>query len=155
MLFEKLKEKLKKYLSIDWNKVKGCTEDEVNILETKYNIEFPLLYRQFLLNMGKHSGNFLEEYTYNYDFLLDDLHTDSREILLANDISVPINTFFFLDYSGNQFACFFNENDNPRVRYYYQDRGYKYFEYKSLYEFYLGIIKFYRNDITMEELLKD
>lgn len=152
-----LKKKLQKYLLIQWNKVKGCTVEEIDVLEKKYNIQFPLFYKEFLLNMGKHSGNFLEEYTYNYDSLLDDLHTDSKNVLLANNIDIPNNAFFFLDYSGNQFACFLNEknNDNPCVRFYYQDNGYKYFETKSLYEFYLDTIHFYRNDVTMEELLKE
>lgn len=88
---------------------------------------------------------------------MDNLDTDSKEVLLANEINIPDNAFFFLDYSGNQFACFLIEdnNDNPPVRYYYQNQGYKYFEEKSLYEFYLATIHFYRNDISMEELLKD
>lgn len=65
MLFEKLKEKLEKYLVIDWSKVKGCTNKEIKELEKKYNINFPLFYKEFLLNMGNHSGNFLDEHTYN------------------------------------------------------------------------------------------
>lgn len=158
MLFEKIKEKLNKYLSIDWNKVEGCTTQEIQDLEEKYNVKFPLLYREFLLNMGRHSGNFLEEYFYNYNSLLDDdLHIDSKEVLLANETVIPENAFFFLCYSGYEFACFLIEenNDNPPVRFYYPRDTYLYAEYNSLYEFYLGRICFYRTDLTIKQLLNE
>ena len=56
MSIEKLRKTLEELRLLDRSKKKGCTEEEIRILEAKYNIKLPDSYKSFLMGYG-HGGS--------------------------------------------------------------------------------------------------
>lgn len=106
------------------NSLQGCTEEEVLQIEKKYDIKLALVYRHFLLRMGKSAGAFLQ----GSDFLFDKichLRQDAEDILNDSDTNFKLSKhdFVFLVHQGYQFLFFNNleSNNDPSVFYYLED----------------------------------
>lgn len=94
----------------------SCSEKQVNRIERTFNIKLPLVYRSFLLNMGKSAGDFMKGSScfYNEIFSLKEAAVELLEE--RNFKSLPEDSYVFWMHQGYQFAFFLlSDGDNPRV----------------------------------------
>ena len=81
MSIEKLTKTLEELRLLDRSKKKGCTEEEIRILEAKYNIKLPDSYKSFLMEYGHGGSNIVDdkEFEYKYDVVLNLTEAMTRE----------------------------------------------------------------------------
>jgi hypothetical protein len=98
----------------------GLSENEINEIEQKMGIKFPLSYREFLMILGKKTGSFLPSYLMSSAYF--ERTRDSAFIASYDEIEnirVEINSsfFFFAQWQGyNFFFIDCNEkNPDPKV----------------------------------------
>lgn len=98
----------------------GCTDAQIEELEQKLNIRFPVLYREYLRVMGRQSGDFLRGEEHSYPYLLT-LKDDAQEILADSEVTYRLSPtdFVFWMSQGTQFAFFDTASgDDPPVFHY-------------------------------------
>jgi hypothetical protein len=72
MMEQLAREMIDKNIVIE-SQLRGCSEDEIKNLESRYNIQLPHSYKEFLRKMGKNHGGLVNrnEYAIEYDSVLD------------------------------------------------------------------------------------
>ncbi len=131
-------EELVELLKRNGEDLKPMTEDQVKKVESLSNKPLPQVYKEFLLQMGKGAGRFMEGSSafYNEIFELQDW---ANELLNDNGIEpLPKNSFVFWMHQGYQMSYFIlGESENPKVYYYSEGKGLNEFIKKdSLLEFF-------------------
>lgn len=101
-------------------KLKGCSTLEVKRIEKYFGVKLPDVYKEYLYNMGKGAGAYMEGSSAFYGEIFD-LREDLESMLQEKGMSLPNNTFVFWAHQGYQFAFFYIDNeDNPPVYFYYE-----------------------------------
>jgi hypothetical protein len=102
---------------------KGLSNDEIDEIESKFNIELPSIYKYFLSVCGN-GGRLLEGNTYlnYYHHNLLDGREDVAE-MMAEDINtnhdpIPDRAFFFADHIGSHYWYFVCDEDPDPIVYY-------------------------------------
>lgn len=100
-------------------KVIGCTDKEIQSLESYFNITLPGEYKEFLRIMGKGAGDFMKGSSVFFNDIFD-LQKESESLLNENNFKkLPKDAFVFFMHQGYQFAFFLiNNDDNPKIFYY-------------------------------------
>lgn len=112
-----------------------CTPEEVNSLQTYFNISFPKVYVDFLLLMGKEAGAYMRGTDAFYKELLP-LMTYAKETLEEAQLApLPQNAFVFWMHQGYIYAYFTTDGgDNPPVTVLYESG--EVIKCDSLFEFF-------------------
>ena len=104
----------------DASQLRGCTEEEVCILEQKSSHRLPAVYREFLKSVGWSAGNFLVGTDMFYPEVLS-FRGAAERLLKQNNANYALssNAFVFLMHQGYQFLFFhLEDNDDPPVFHY-------------------------------------
>jgi hypothetical protein len=123
---------MKQRMEIDSSELVGCTSEEVQALERKYNIILPDSYKSFLLKMGKvnHLVD-INEYSIDYDSVLrmtereieviDEVKREIEEEGLDETVTeLPKNALLILGRcDGSQFYLIISEGGDDSPVYYY------------------------------------
>ncbi len=116
--------------------LKGCSETEINQLESQLGAEFPQSYRSFLAIFGKGAGEFMlsDRWRFRFDQVSEIAHDDEY----SEYCDLPANYFVFAERDGYTWAFFIanGESDDPPVFLFDdgEDRQYKQIG-RSLWEF--------------------
>lgn len=109
-----LEKELKKSKLAGKNEIVGCTNDEIEELENRFGVGFPVVYRDFLLTMGKRAGRFLEgtdaffeHLPYLRGYAEDSLTSAGRKFVL------PARAFVFASQQGYAFLYFDADEAQP------------------------------------------
>ena len=96
----------------------GCTEDEIQALEKKYDIRLPSIYRAFLGRMGHRAGDFLVGTNWTHRDL-SDLRSAGEELIgeAATAYRLPADAFVFAMHQGYSFLFFASKAMTPRCGY--------------------------------------
>jgi hypothetical protein len=72
MIEQLTREMIDKNIVIE-SQLRGCSEEEIKNLESRYNIQLPHSYKEFLSKMGKNHGGLVnrDEYAIEYDAVID------------------------------------------------------------------------------------
>jgi len=115
---------------------KGITTQEIQDIETYFNIKLPQAYIEYLSCFGKESGNLLSSYYTEYSVLKENredaiyaLNFDDR-IPIINKPIIKDSYFFFAQWQGGVFF-FFDCNaisDNPPIYILENIKIYKYID---------------------------
>ncbi|TWF45402.1 SUKH superfamily protein [Chitinophaga polysaccharea] len=109
---------IEQFLRTRDNSLKGCSQSEVQKLESYFNVRLPDVYKAFLFSMGKDAGQFMRGTSAFYKELFI-LREDFEDMLSERGISLPDETFVFWSHQGYQFAFFpTNNGDNPPIYFY-------------------------------------
>ncbi len=87
--------------------LKGCTEQEIQLIENHFGIELPNSYRDFLGVMGRCAGGFLVGSSYAFPDVLE--FRGGAENLLRRcqvGFQLPPNAFVFFHHQGYTFEWF-------------------------------------------------
>ena len=108
------------YSTMKYPNSKPCSIDEINLVEEHFGILLPNMYRQFLLNFGNGSKEFMvgEDYTINW---LINMKDEANKMLLEKNLPELSNdAFVFWMHQGYQFMFFetADNNQNPAIFYY-------------------------------------
>lgn len=117
--------------------VKGCSLEEVALLERSAGLSLPLQYREFLLGVGKGAGKFFHG-TDIFLPALNGLKEEAVNLLKENeeDFSLPKDAFVFSMHQGYEFSYFnTSEGDDPPVYQYVEGNGPPVLTWKSFSEF--------------------
>jgi hypothetical protein len=105
--------------------IRGCSDEEIERLETHYNVRLPQSYRDFLHAMGHRAGEFfgdnIEDIYYDRVF---GLRERAEEVLEDNDepFRLPEDAFVFAMHEGYIFLYFrISKGDDPPVYIYKED----------------------------------
>lgn len=101
-------------------RTKGCSDSEIEQIESSLNVKLPTSYKEFLKFMGKGAGDFLVG-TDLFSPMLPTLRAWAEDLLSRTDsrFRLPGNAFIFLVHQGYQFMYFLlDTDDDPEVFYY-------------------------------------
>src|SRR5262245_44010184 len=97
---------------------RGCTEEEVALIESRFRIHLPKSYRDFLAVMGHEAGEFLVGTDYRYPYLLE-FRRDAEELLREGGLKFTLSPthFVYLFHQGYTFLFFDSSSvlDDPPV----------------------------------------
>jgi hypothetical protein len=102
----------------------GCSYDEINKIQLKYDINLPRSYRVFLENFGKCPGYLLGDIDLEYPCPLTQTEDMFYPMLLPNPeddyippIEIPDKVFIFANYYGQRIYFFIlgDESDDSEV----------------------------------------
>lgn len=112
-------EQLARFLEQQGCRLRGCSEQQVDLIEQHFAVKLPSTYVAFLLRMGKEAGSFMLGSSAFYDEIYS-LREYAIELLAENNFKpLPDNAFVFFMHQGYQFGFFdVSEGDNPPVYYY-------------------------------------
>src|SRR5258708_4440408 len=99
------------------SEVAGCTEGEIEELESAVGAKLPQVYREFLSRMGRSAGQLFLGTDIFFEHLRRGL-TKGANLLLARDGKPPLpkKAFVFGMHQGYQFTFFLlGENEDPTV----------------------------------------
>jgi len=98
---------------------KGISEQEIEKLEQKFNIQFPKAYKEFLFLGGEFDNCIDWETSAEY---LNWRQENIQESM--NSVNLNLKPFFaFANYERDQFLFFFlNGEENPPIYAYYEDK---------------------------------
>lgn len=146
--------KLARILSSIGQRLEPMTIDEVKKIEQSYNINLPIVYKDFLMVMGKGAGNFMKGSSVFFNEILS-LRSWSNEVLLENNMpQLNSAVFVFWMHQGYQIAYFnLSEGSDPPVYFFSEGKPEKKFELKepSLTNFFYAQLKMSFPDITFQE----
>lgn len=94
-----------------------CTEEEINVIESRLQLSLPDAYKEFLLWGGCWARGFMEGSYFFFEDLLD-LQEAAIELLKENQFpeSLPSDAFVFFIHQGYYFTFFkTSEGHNPPV----------------------------------------
>jgi hypothetical protein len=98
----------------------GCSNREIKQLEDYARFPLPVVYKEFIANFGKGTGNYLNDINIFYNDVFE--NKNSAEELLQEDKSefnLKETDFVFCSYLGSQFMYFsLLEGNDPPVYYY-------------------------------------
>lgn len=98
--------------------LRGCTEQEIKCIESRFALRLPRCYRDFLLIMGRSAGEFLVGTDYSYPKVFA-FRNDAEELLRTNrsDIKLSPSSFVFMFHQGHTFLYFHcnDDSDDPPV----------------------------------------
>lgn len=102
---------------------KPLSDNQITIIEDKYKIILPAVYKKFLKLMGGGAGFFMLGSSVFYNELFS-LKQGTEELISENNLPpLPENAFVFFMHQGYQAAYFkLDEGDDPLV-YYYSEGG--------------------------------
>lgn len=115
--------------------LRGCSDKELNRLESRIGRVLPAEYRKLMRVMGKGAGDFLSDLEMYYPKVLT--LTDRMRLLVAEWIILPEDAVVVADRDGEQMVFFHaGEGDDPAV-YRWHDEEPKRFRkvYKSIWDF--------------------
>lgn len=101
----------------DPSEIHGCSPQEVDQLEANLHVEFPLVYREFLLRMGRRAGSVFAG-TDVFLGRLPELREYANEILneSSSPFNLPVECHVFLVHQGYVFMYFpTSEGEDPPV----------------------------------------
>ena len=117
----------------------GCSEDEIRDLESKYNIQLPQSYKEFLRKMGKNSSSLVDfnEFAIEYDSvmkmteesrqLIDECKLESEQLGLDEEIvelppnallilcRLPTREFYLIEANGGEDSPVFYYGDDDEI----------------------------------------
>lgn len=97
----------------------GCSNEEIDALQSELNITFPEAYRSFLLAFGKDLGGLFLDTEMFFDDLVENREVASEILEEENCIELLNGMFVFSVYHGFQFLCFkIGAEDDPPVFHY-------------------------------------
>jgi hypothetical protein len=106
--------------------IKGCSDSEISMLEARYHLSLPNLYKEFLREMGHYAGLFYQGTDLFYESLFD-LRASAEELLCEDEsrFQLPDDAFVFFMHHGYQFMYFrtVNRDDDPPVFNYLEGDG--------------------------------
>ena len=120
---ENIVKKLVAYRLAKKDQIIGCTQEEIEKLESYYKLTLPKSYKDFLFAFGKRSGYFSGDIAISYQFLFDRKEKALKILRYDNsDIKLPIDAFVFNTFRDEGFSYFHTKinNEDPPV-YVYQD----------------------------------
>ena len=105
-----------KFLKKKGEKLRPLYFEQIKAIETKYAIQLPKVYKEFLSLMGESAGNYMLGTSVFYDELLS-LQEWTYELIEENSLPpLPPNSFVFWMHQGYQAAYFRTvEGDDPPV----------------------------------------
>lgn len=107
------------------NSLIGCTEQEIDSLETQFNVHLPASYKALLRVMGKDDGNYLSDCCWTYETLSTFVRASAAENAEMYKFKLEPSWFVFL----NRDSCFFLfdtlAGDDPPVIRWCKDEGFK------------------------------
>ena len=110
--------KLAENVTIGKSTVRGVSEEEIRVVEEKFDIQFPKAYREFLLLAGEYCGALPLYDTASLEELAADWHQEIMKETLE-DFGTVIDKPFWLYAESNgceQFAFFYlDEGDDPFI----------------------------------------
>jgi hypothetical protein len=104
---------------------RGCTEAEIQRLETHFDLHLPERYREFLRMMGRGAGEFFIGIDVFYSVLFK-LKSWAEELLkeCSTDFKLPEDAFVFSMHQGYAFQYFLiSEGDDPPIYSYTEGCG--------------------------------
>ena len=125
-------DKLEKELKEKGEILIPMTKQEYLYLESKCKCSFPLVYKHFLLKMGKGAGRFMKGASVFYNEIFE-LQKWGEELVEENNfIPIPQDAIVFWMHQGYQMAFFIlNTGDNPLVYYFSEEKKQMNFEEKG------------------------
>jgi hypothetical protein len=102
-------QELENYLESKGCQLRGCSMREVGKIETFFNIELPLVYKDFLLSMGKDAGAFMKGSSAVYKEIFDLREGSIRLLNEDNFKALPDDVFVFWMHQGYQFSFFLSK----------------------------------------------
>ena len=132
----KLKKRIISSRKATVNQIKGCSDEEVSILEKSCGLILPYSYKIFLKTFGHGAGKLMKDMDifYNSVFKLTD---KAREILsYEGDPVLPEKAFVFTMRYEEQFFFFqTNQGDDPPIFYYIECAGEFIKKFDSIFDF--------------------
>jgi|GEM_PF-1206529 len=120
-------------------KLRPCDDYEISSFELKCNITLPLIYKKFLLTLGKSAGDYMMGSSAFFDDL--PLWESTKELIEENNLPpLPPDAFPFWMHQGYMAAYFkVTEGDDPPVYLYTEGKENKEFvlDTKTLTGFFL------------------
>jgi hypothetical protein len=98
--------------------VRGCTESEVAVVESRLDLRLPAVYRDFLLTMGRAAGEFLVGSDYSFPKLLTFRDAAAKLLHRWNSLfALSSAAVVFLFHQGHTFLFFDTQAnlDDPPV----------------------------------------
>jgi len=106
-------------------KIQGCSEQEIDEIELKYNIRFPSSYREYLQMMGKGAGLLFkfDHFAVSYKEVLCLTESELHNIQEYEEYNVelPENSFIISSRQGEQFFFIVCDNDEDSKVWYYNE----------------------------------
>ncbi|SFE91162.1 SMI1-KNR4 cell-wall [Chitinophaga sp. CF118] len=97
---------IKKILIKAGCKLTPCTDKDILLIESTYKLKLPLVYKDFLLTMGRGAGKFMRGSSVFFDVLFS-LNKWGGELLEEHGLEpLPPNAFVFWLHQGYQMAFF-------------------------------------------------
>jgi len=125
----------------------GVSDDDLVVIENKFNVKLPQEYIDFLSIFGCKSGKLFAADYIHYPHVLD-FQLSLNEFLVEEsiDFELPKNSHVFLDYQGFYFLYFICDgNDDPIVYSFDADNGVE-MAYVSFSQFIkLSVLEFFFN----------
>lgn len=144
MYLDRLKKKHLQLGHIFRKKVKPCTIDEIDYLESNIGFSLPKSYREFMLWGGHKTGGLMDGSDFFFEHLLP-IQETAREILSDDEFEKPLpqKAFIFLMHQDYQFLFFdAGEGENPFVYSYRENQAPRFFEKHYRYtDFLLDILE--------------
>jgi len=117
----------------------GCSKDEVDILESKYDLVFPRSYKEYLYKMGKGAGVLFryDHFAVTYDYITGLTNSEREKIREFSEYNVelPDNAFIISGRLGEQFLFIECTGDqDSKVLYYNEWDQNVVIAYESVYE---------------------
>ncbi|MBC6419526.1 MAG: SMI1/KNR4 family protein [Prochloron sp. SP5CPC1] len=101
--------------------IQGCSAEEIEVIESKFKLQLPATYKDFLRICGHRAEKFYAGTDMFYPDILE-LRAYAENLLKENevDFQLPDAAFVFSMHQGYQFDYFHTEpqDDNPPVYYY-------------------------------------
>ena len=87
--------------------IKGCTPEEISLIENTFQLQLPAIYKEFMARMGKATGHFLVGSDYLFPAPLS-LRKDAELLLEQSGASFKLEQthFVFLGHQGYEFLFF-------------------------------------------------
>ncbi|WP_420571854.1 SMI1/KNR4 family protein [Kordia sp.] len=97
-----------------FNDGKGLDTDKISIIESKYNITYPIAYREFLILSGDYCGAIPHGFDYDYE---EENQLRAKELLDQYKLNHLIQKPFWVIATDSGAFWYFhlNEGDNPPV----------------------------------------
>jgi hypothetical protein len=93
----------------------GCSREEIDFLEIKYNLTLPVSYKDFLEHFGHKADHFFQEVLIHYDDL-EFINSIFKSDYKLNDIELSQKNFAFSSRYETEFGFFIIKgDDNPMV----------------------------------------
>ena len=101
-IMENIVKKLIAYRLAKKDQIIGCTQEEIEKLETYYKLTLPNPYKEFLFAFGKRSGNFSGDLAISFQFLFDFKKRALEMLRYDNsDVKLPDDAFVFNTFDGD------------------------------------------------------